>query len=113
MSNIKEKIGIRIRDYRIKSDMSQEVLAEKADLHPTYISQLERGVKNATLVSIEKVSRGLDVSLSELFKNIEEVPPGRNNSIALRCYEFMLSKSSEEQRALLDILLKIDELRNK
>ena len=56
-------IGSRIRSARKSAGMSQEELAEKAGLHNTYIGQLERGEKNATLESIEKVSRALEIPL--------------------------------------------------
>ena len=45
--------------------LSQEELAELCDFHPTYIGQLERGEKNATLESVSKLSRGLGMSLDD------------------------------------------------
>lgn len=49
MSDIAKIIGQRIRNYRTQKGLSQEKLAELAGCHPTYIGQLERGEKNATL----------------------------------------------------------------
>ena len=49
MSEIAKFIGQRIRNYRTQQNLSQEKLAEMAGCHPTYIGQLERGEKNATL----------------------------------------------------------------
>ena len=43
MSDLSVEIGKRIRNYRIGQKMSQEELAEKCGLHPTYIGQVERG----------------------------------------------------------------------
>lgn len=54
MSEISKITGQRIRNYRVQQGLSQEKLAEMAGCHPTYIGQLERGEKNATLESIEK-----------------------------------------------------------
>ena len=64
-------IGQRIKQHRKSQNLSQEDLAYKASLHPTYIGQLERGEKNATLESIEKVSYALGVSLEKLFRGIQ------------------------------------------
>lgn len=68
--SIAKIIGERLRAYRIQKGWSQEMLAEKAELHHTYIGQLERGEKNATIESIYKVTTALDIPLSALFENI-------------------------------------------
>ncbi len=52
--------------------LSQEELAEKCECHPTYIGQVERGEKNATLESINKIAVGLNISPNTPFENIEE-----------------------------------------
>mgnify|MGYP003294991583 CR=1 FL=1 len=54
MSELAKTVGQRIRNYRTKLGLSQEKLAELSGCHPTYIGQLERGEKNATIESIEK-----------------------------------------------------------
>ena len=71
MSTIALQVGQRIRNYRIQAGLSQEKLAELASYHPTYIGQLERGEKNATLESIERVASALNVPLSKLFEKLE------------------------------------------
>ena len=62
MSDIAKIIGQRIRNYRTQKGLSQEKLAELAGCHPTYIGQLERGEKNATLGSVEKIASAMDIS---------------------------------------------------
>jgi transcriptional regulator with XRE-family HTH domain len=52
------------------SGFTQERLADKADLDPTYISGIERGVRNPTLAIIARLARALGVSLSELCKGV-------------------------------------------
>ena len=54
--SIAKIIGDRIRAYRNQKGWSQEYLAEKAEVHHTYIGQLERGEKNATIESISKIA---------------------------------------------------------
>ena len=62
----------RVRNYRIEKGLSQEKLAELSGCHPTYIGQVERGEKNATLESIEKIASAMNVSLAQLFEKIGE-----------------------------------------
>ena len=60
-----------LRKVRIEKGLSQEELADLADLDRTYISQIERGLKSPSLRSLEKIINGLEVSLSELLKRLE------------------------------------------
>ena len=52
MSDIAKILGQRIRNHRTAKGLSQERLAELSGCHPTYIGQIERGEKNATIESI-------------------------------------------------------------
>ena len=110
MSDIAKIIGQRIRNYRTQLGFSQEKLAELSGCHPTYIGQLERGEKNATLESIEKVSLALNISLSKLFENLGGTID--SNGIPSKCYEFISSKEQNEQEKLYKILLEIDRYKN-
>ncbi len=106
MSNLAKTVGQRIRNYRTQLGLSQEKLAELAGCHPTYIGQLERGEKNATLESIDKIASSLKISLSKLFENLGENTSERN--LPLECYEFLLTKSQEEQEQIIKILIEMD-----
>ena len=68
---IQERVGLRIKELRHKLGVSQEELAERADIHRTYIASLEVGKRNVSIVILEKVVAALEVSLSEFF-NFEE-----------------------------------------
>ena len=59
------KLAKRIRQLRKINKISQEKLAEKADLHPTFIGTIERGEKNPTILSLEKTAKAFNTSLSE------------------------------------------------
>jgi transcriptional regulator with XRE-family HTH domain len=48
--------------------MSQEALAESSNLHRTYISGVERGIRNPSLQSLDRIAKGLGVGLAEFFK---------------------------------------------
>lgn len=102
MSNIVKITGERIRARRLELGYSQETTAEKADLHPTYIGQLERGEKNATLESIEKVCNALDYPMEQLFKNI--AVGGYNENVADKCYSLILKQPVKEQEYILKLL---------
>ena len=112
MSDIAKAIGQRIRNFRTQKGLSQDKLAELAGVHPTYIGQLERGEKNATLESIERITSALKISLSDLFEKIDEQPDNARN-IPLECYEFVASKNKKEQEQIIKILLEMDEYKNK
>ena len=71
-SEILIKFGERVRDLRKQKDISQEDLAHKADLHRTYIGMIERAEKNLTLLNIERIAKALEISISELFKDLED-----------------------------------------
>lgn len=64
------KFGAKVREKRLKRKLSQEALAEKADLHRTYIGMIERGEKNITLGNIIKIAAALDVSVSDLVEGL-------------------------------------------
>jgi transcriptional regulator with XRE-family HTH domain len=64
--------GDIIREKRKEKKMSQEDLAFKADLHRTYIGMLERAEKNITLENINKLAKALDLSVSELLKDLKD-----------------------------------------
>lgn len=61
------KFGNKVREIRLKKGLSQEELAEKANVHRTYIGMIERAEKNITLLNIEKIAIALDVTIVELF----------------------------------------------
>ena len=111
MSEIAKAIGQRIRNYRTARGLSQEKLADLCGCHPTYIGQHERGEKNATIESIDKIATALDVSLSKLFDKLGGRDDG-SRDIPLECYEFLSAKTKEEQEQLYRILLEMDKYKS-
>ena len=107
MSNIAKILGQRIRNYRTEKGWSQEKLAELSGCHHTYIGQIERGEKNATVESIEKISVALNIPLSKLFEKLGAEDGGARN-IPLECYEFVSAKTKKEQEQIYSILLEVD-----
>jgi transcriptional regulator with XRE-family HTH domain len=68
MVNISIKFGDRVKKIRLKKGLSQAKLAKVLRVHPTYISGIERGIRNMTLKNIEKLAIALGVSIIELLK---------------------------------------------
>jgi len=66
-SDVKQRFGRAIRRRRRELDFSQEELAERAELHRTYISDIERGDRNPSLENIEKLAKALNIKVSDLF----------------------------------------------
>lgn len=88
-----------------KDGARREILAEKAELHHTYIGQLERGEKNATIESIYKVTTALDIPLSALFENIS--PSSEARDYASLSYDRIQKLPLPEQEMLYEILERI------
>jgi len=66
--DVRKRVGNNVRRLREKQGVSQEELAARAGLHRTYISGVERGVRNPTIVVLEKVADALGVELAALTK---------------------------------------------
>ena len=69
--HIATEIGSIIRKIRVAQNLSQEDLADRCELHRTYIGSLERAEKVASILTLERVAKALDVSLSEIFRQYE------------------------------------------
>ncbi|NRN30365.1 cell morphology transcriptional regulator XreR1 [Photorhabdus heterorhabditis] len=67
LNTIKSLFGQRVRYIRVASGMSQEAFADKCGLDRTYISGIERGVRNPTLEVINVIASGLQIELKDLF----------------------------------------------
>ncbi len=63
--------GQTVRKLRLSKDISQEKFADMCDLHRTYISDVELGKRNVSLENIEKMTKALDIRISEFFQEVE------------------------------------------
>jgi CheY-like chemotaxis protein/DNA-binding Xre family transcriptional regulator len=81
---LKTRLGFAIKRKRSALGISQEELAERAGLHRTYVSDLERGARNPSIESIERLAEALQTSVSKLF----EIAPSSNG--AARPVEILL-----------------------
>jgi len=67
--DIKEKIGLRLRDLRKEKGLSQEKFAFECNLDRTYITSIELGKRNVSIVNIEKIAEALNISVEEFFNS--------------------------------------------
>ncbi|MFC1943536.1 helix-turn-helix domain-containing protein [Chloroflexota bacterium] len=67
-----EKLGKSIRSRRLALGISQEELGNRANLDRTYVSGVERGVRNPSFTALVKLSEGLGISLSSLLERTED-----------------------------------------
>jgi transcriptional regulator with XRE-family HTH domain len=65
-----KQLGVTIRELRLRSELTQEDLADACDLHPTEIGRVERGERDLRLSTIVRVARGLDVAPGALLDDI-------------------------------------------
>ena len=70
--DVKLAFGQAVRKFRQQRNISQEKLAELADIHRTYIGDVERGTRNVSLVNMAKIASALGVSLSHLIREAEQ-----------------------------------------
>jgi ribosome-binding protein aMBF1 (putative translation factor) len=64
-SKIKQRFGKAVRRRRRELDLSQEALAERADVHRTYIANIERGELNPSLENVEKIAKALEMTIAD------------------------------------------------
>ncbi|HEV3167988.1 MAG TPA: helix-turn-helix transcriptional regulator [Isosphaeraceae bacterium] len=74
MQDIRKTFGGRIRQLRNERGWSQEELADRAELHRTYIGAIERGEQNVSLLNVEKLAATLGISLAALFESFRDRP---------------------------------------
>lgn len=66
--DVRERVSRNIQRLRREKDLSQEELAHAASIHQTYLSGVEGGKRNPSLIVLERIANGLCVDISELFQ---------------------------------------------
>lgn len=69
--NILALFGDNVRKYRKEQQLSQEKLADLANVHRTYIGMIERAEKNVTLLNMEKIAKALNITITKLLEKHE------------------------------------------
>jgi transcriptional regulator with XRE-family HTH domain len=69
--DVRERFGFAVKARREELGLTQEDVAEKAGIHRTYLSDVERGSRNLSLVNVERLAVALEMSMAELFTLVE------------------------------------------
>jgi transcriptional regulator with XRE-family HTH domain len=74
MASTKEEFGIRVRELRGRTGLSQERFADAVRVGRSHMGMIENGKANPTLEIIVRIAKGLDISLAQLFETMHERP---------------------------------------
>lgn len=69
--DVRRRVGLNLKKYRLECELSQEELAFQCGLHRTYISGVERGIRNPTVVVLEQIAEALEIPTARLLDPIE------------------------------------------
>lgn len=109
MKSEAKKLGNIIRGLRQKRRLTQEQVAEIADLHPTYIGSLERGEKNVTVRTLSKIAIALEIEIHQIFQLVK-VKEEAKRDISENWTIFLQSLSPRKSEILLDWMMFLKEL---
>lgn len=65
---VRERVGLNLQRLRREAGLSQEELADRSGVHQTYLSGVERGVRNPTVTVLQKIAVALGLDIDELVR---------------------------------------------
>jgi transcriptional regulator with XRE-family HTH domain len=75
MNYQRQKLGEKIRRFRLLRNLSQDTLAYDCDVHRNYISDIENGVRNISFETLARIAHGMGITVSELTSDLESASP--------------------------------------
>lgn len=111
-NTIEQRLGQSVKNWRTRLNIAQDELARRAGFHRSYISDVERGSRNVSLRSIEKLAEALGVSIPTLFADLESKSPAvplRNDEMV----DILLVEDDENDMLLAMQALKKANLTNR
>ena len=96
-------LGQRLRELRQARAFSQEQIANIAGIVPAYLGQVERGEKNITVKTLEKVCLALNITLSEFFSAVKEQDKNIDE-ISNQILHQLIGKTKSEKKAILKLV---------
>jgi transcriptional regulator with XRE-family HTH domain len=66
--DVRARVGLNLQELRKAKRLSREELAHRARIHQTYLSDLERGKRNPSVLVLDRLAQGLEVDVSALFR---------------------------------------------
>jgi two-component system response regulator len=109
---IEKRLGIAVKNWRSRLKMPQDDLAKRAGFHRSYISDIERGTRNVSLKSIEKLANALEISVLTLFADMDS----KSGTVPLRTDEMvdiLLVEDNDNDTLLVVQALKNGNLTNR
>lgn len=97
MEKFQKLLGARLRNFRVIKGYSIEELSHKAGLHPAHLGKIERGERNFTINTLNKIVEALEVSYVLLFDFEQELPPSKNPFIE-KTLSYLYTMTTEEQK---------------
>lgn len=82
MMDVRKKLGSNVQRLRREKGLSQEDLADLAGLHRTYVSGVERGVRNPTLTVIDRLARALGVEMAVVVESETDPQTGASHVVS-------------------------------
>lgn len=79
--DIRRIVGLNLKRLRNAMDVSQEEMADKAGIHRTYISGVERGVRNPTVTVLAKIAKAAGAAPDELLRPVEAKPRPKGRKV--------------------------------
>ncbi|WP_025686054.1 helix-turn-helix domain-containing protein [Paenibacillus maysiensis] len=120
MSDLLKLVGARIRNLRKQRGLSQAKLAELSELQDSYIGGIERGERNISLKSIDKITSALEVEPVEIFRfgSLDGIEGNTEKHHVVEMHRSLLMERSFEevamiQRVVRDMLHTFDKEKNK
>ena len=104
MSDIAKTVGDRIRALRNERGWSQEELAHRADIHPSYMGQLERGEKSATIDSLVKVINAFEISFDEFFRFMNTEYRNKDTATLSNILYKLNNRKESDQKIILNLI---------
>lgn len=102
--NKSNEFGKKLKAIRTSRHLSQEELAFQCNMQASHIGQIERGQKNPTLDTLQKISKGLNIPLTELLNFNTEPNLESTNSTIIRINAYLASLSPRQQEHVLAIV---------
>ncbi len=99
MRQLQEKLGARLREFRLASGYSIEELAHKADMNAAQLGKIERGERNFTIQTLDRIVRALGIRYTQLFDFETEVPSSAN-AVLDKTLSYLSVLSAQEQAAI-------------
>jgi transcriptional regulator with XRE-family HTH domain len=94
--NLLKNLGKRILALRKARLLTQEELAERADLHPTYIGGIERGERNPTVYTLLRIAEGLEVEIKDLLAPVSGKAAGEREAMLLEIMAMLESRNVKD-----------------